>query len=183
MNNVYVDGDQIHDLEISTRKQSSLVVWRDARRVRITGSSAKRVPLRATTNPEKFVREHPYPTFRGNAATQHGKVSEPRAIHTQDVGFKILPKRTIVCQNEPWLSGSPDGVTDDGVLVEIKCPLIKNDVPVQHFEDRFATRFCDVILQDGKAVLEENGPRGYCMQVQLTNVLHRFTEMHFIHLD
>ncbi len=75
---IELNSDQAAELEIQTQNQSLSEVWHSARQMRITASSAKRVPVRATTNPDKFMREHLFPTFRGNAATKYG--SEKEAI-------------------------------------------------------------------------------------------------------
>lgn len=75
---IELNFDQAAELEIQTQNQSLSEVWHSARQPRITASSAKRVPIRATTNPDKFMREHLFPTFRGNAATKYG--SEKEAI-------------------------------------------------------------------------------------------------------
>ncbi|KAK7495572.1 hypothetical protein BaRGS_00013270 [Batillaria attramentaria] len=164
---VILDNDQINLLRASTKTQAASATWRDARRLRITASSAKKVPVKATTNPDNFVRENLYPSFRGNHATEHGQISEPKAIQAlKDMGLSLSAEGTVVSEKEPWLSGSPDGVTEDGKLVEVKCPLIKEDV--EQFSDLFKTSFCDVFLQDGKPVLDQKGKRGYYMQVQLT---------------
>lgn len=73
-------------------------------------------------------------TFDGNAATQHGNKyeDEARDIYCErygevahEIGLHPHPKYT-------WLGGSPDGITESGKLIEIKCPLrrkIKPEVP------------------------------------------------------
>lgn len=156
-------------LESKTQGQADSVVWRDSRRVRITASTAKKVPVRATTDSNNFLREHLHPSFRGNWATRHGQESEPKALETlRDMGIHLSSRGTVVSTEEPWLSASPDAVTDDGRLVEVKCPIIQDDEGITHFRERFSTMQCDVVLVDGKPVLQHNGPRGYYMQVQLT---------------
>lgn len=164
---VVLDEEQIKQLSASTKSQASSVTWRDSRRLRITASNAKKVPSRATTDPENFLREKMYPSFRGNHATEHGKLSEPKALQSlKDMGFVVTAEGSVVSSKEPWLSGSPDGITEDEKLVEVKCPLVKKDV--EHFDDIFSTPFCDVVLQDDKPVLLEKGKRGFYLQVQLT---------------
>jgi putative phage-type endonuclease len=67
--------------------------------------------------------------FRGNAATRRGTRLEPEALAhyervtgkqlwPEDVGLTLHPEYDV-------LGGSPDGITLDGVLVEIKCPLTR----------------------------------------------------------
>lgn len=75
--------------------------------------------------------------FGGNQATFHGNKWEDvaRDIYCEkynEVAHEIglYPHPTI-----NWLGGSPDGITESGKLIEIKCPLsrkITNEVPVYY---------------------------------------------------
>ena len=77
------------------------------------------------------------PKFQGNEATRHGEKyeDEARIIYEQrhnevvhELGLCPHPKYT-------FLGGSPDGVSETGKLVEIKCPMmreIKPEVP-EHY--------------------------------------------------
>lgn len=75
--------------------------------------------------------------FNGNMATQHGNKyeEEARDIYclkynevAHEIGLKGHPDYS-------WLGGSPDGITESGKLIEIKCPLkrdIKPEVPIYY---------------------------------------------------
>jgi putative phage-type endonuclease len=75
--------------------------------------------------------------FNGNAATMHGNKyeDEARDIYclkynevAHEIGLRPHPEHQ-------WLGGSPDGITESGKLLEIKCPLrreIKEEVPVYY---------------------------------------------------
>lgn len=75
--------------------------------------------------------------FHGNEATFHGNKFEDEARDIYCEKYKevsheigLYPHPTI-----KWLGGSPDGVTESGKLVEIKCPLrrkITPEVPVHY---------------------------------------------------
>ena len=113
-----------------SKEQSDSKLWHDARKLRLTASSVKKVPVRNTTNPDSILREHLLPSFRGNHASQHGKDSEPKALKEfAELGHPIVKMGNILSASEPWLSASPDGMTDkdDKVLVEVKCPLVTSD--------------------------------------------------------
>ena len=81
---------------------------------------------------------NPGDEYRGNAFTKHGNLHEDEArdllgtmynVKTNDVGLFIHPEHE-------WLGGSPDGITEDGVLIEIKCPLsrlITHDIPKYYY--------------------------------------------------
>ena len=78
------------------------------------------------------------PVFTGNEATRHGEKyeDEARILYEQrhnevvhEIGLCPHPKYT-------WLGGSPDGVSESGKLVEIKCPMSREigngEVPVHY---------------------------------------------------
>lgn len=160
---VAIDPNKCTALEHVTLEQSSSHLWHDSRKVRITASTAKKVPIRG--NPQTFIREHLYPRFHGNAATHHGLESEASALQwLEGCGFTVSRRGTVVCASEPWLSASPDGVLNSEELLEIKCPLPKSD---ESLEDLFRSQRYDVRMVEGKPQLQPNGPRGFYMQVQL----------------
>lgn len=104
--------------------------WHKQRVGRITGSIAGGVlGLSPWQTPESILRHmvrayHGAPSeFIGNPATEHGTKHERQAmlcfmrktgLHVEDVGF--LPYDT-------WLGASPDGLTDDGAVLELKTPF------------------------------------------------------------
>ena len=63
--------------------------------------------------------------FAGNAATAHGQDNESVACdkYAAATGATVLEFGFIIHETIPWLGASPDGITTDGVLVEIKCPI------------------------------------------------------------
>lgn len=157
---------QIKEIEQSTRAQSKEQLWHDMRRVRITASTAKNVPVRLTTAPDKFLSNHLHPTFHGNAATRHGAESEELARQfLQDQGYSIETKGLVVCPGEPWLAASPDGVINKDMLLEIKSPVIGKN---KSLTETLAAGNCEIKpMANGEYYLTCNGPKGYYMQVQL----------------
>ena len=72
--------------------------------------------------------------FTGNNATAHGIKYEDEARVKYENEYNEKVHELGLCQHKihDWLGASPDGVTESGKLVEIKCPLrrsITNDVP------------------------------------------------------
>ena len=63
--------------------------------------------------------------FAGNSACDHGTKHEPDAIakYEEATGRKVLEFGFIVHEEIPWLGASPDGITEDGILIEAKCPV------------------------------------------------------------
>lgn len=166
----YIDMStaQLEEIEKVTKAQSKEQVWHDARRVRITASTARKVPIRSTTAPDKFLSEHLHPSFRGNAATRQGAEGEELARdYLETMGNSIETKGLMVYKKEPWLAASPDGVINKDILLEIKSPVMGNKSIVEFL----ATKNCEVTtVPNGDKVeyhIACNGPKGYYMQVQL----------------
>lgn len=72
------------------------------------------------------------PERSGNEATAHGNKYEDEAIeHYERIyGTKVLRFGLMDSLNpdEQFLAGSPDGITQDGVLIEVKCPFRRTPV-------------------------------------------------------
>lgn len=72
--------------------------------------------------------------FKGNAATQFGTKYEPVAtsIYERRMSKKIVD---FGCLRHPnpdlfFLGASPDGISEDGVMLEIKCPTSREILPI-----------------------------------------------------
>lgn len=136
--------------------------------MRVTASTARKVPIRSTTAPDKFLSEHLHPSFRGNAATRQGAEGEELARdYLETLGNSIETKGLVVCEKEPWLAASPDGVINKDILLEIKSPVMGN----KSLAEFLATKNCDITsVANGDRVdyhIACNGPKGYYMQIQI----------------
>lgn len=111
--------------------------WLALRHNRLTASAvASAIGVNPYEKPEDLIRvKCGEGTFKGNAATAHGDKYEDVARQKYEEMYNekvhelgLLPHPTI-----DFLAGSPDGVTESGRLLEIKCPLRRNigdgDVP------------------------------------------------------
>lgn len=77
-----------------------------------------------------------YKKFYGNADTQRGTRLEPivRDMYDSMNNTKTYEIGLLVHPEHKWLGGSPDGVTEDGILIEIKCPKkISNKIPDYYY--------------------------------------------------
>ena len=159
---IKVTPTQAATLMKQTITQSSSQIWHDARKLRLTASTAKRVPKKHTTDPNKFLNEHIYPTFTGNAATKHGKDNEANVIqHLVSRGHVVERRGLVVPPDHPWLGASPDGILDGTTLLEIKCPYKSASL-----SDFFSRPNCDIKpLDDGQFQMRTNGKDGYYLQV------------------
>lgn len=82
-----------------------------------------------------------YGTFKGNVATRHGqkhedwvrdRFDEIMGTHTEEFGLLVHSDVHGEETGLDWLGASPDGITNTGALVEIKCPYrreITDEVP------------------------------------------------------
>ena len=63
--------------------------------------------------------------FIGNEATKWGTHYEDIAIekYSELRDKEVLSFGLIIHPEHSWLGGSPDGITKDGILLEVKCPL------------------------------------------------------------
>lgn len=66
-----------------------------------------------------------------NMFTAHGQKYEDEAcdLMASFLGEKVLPFGLLVHPEHPWLAASPDGVTETGKCIEIKCPLRRTIIP------------------------------------------------------
>ena len=71
---------------------------------------------KCNSNPKPFI---------GNDATRWGTHYEDIAIEKYSAlrGKEVLSFGLIIHPEHSWLGGSPDGITTDGILLEVKCPL------------------------------------------------------------
>lgn len=103
--------------------------WLDLRENMITASDiASAIGENHYESPDAFVKKKVLRTqFKGNAATAHGTLLEPlvRDLYDQRTGRKSHEIGLVQHREYPWLGASPDGVTEDGLLIEIKCPLTR----------------------------------------------------------
>ena len=71
--------------------------------------------------------------FKGNFATRRGNELEAVAMkaYEKKTGKVAWPEDIGLMQHldHPVIGGSPDGITVDGILIEIKCPLSRKIVP------------------------------------------------------
>jgi len=81
---------------------------------------------KCNANPKPFV---------GNDHTRWGQHYEDIAIekYAERYNKKVLFFGLIMHPDYPWLGGSPDGITTDGILLEVKCPpkreIIMGEIP------------------------------------------------------
>ena len=65
--------------------------------------------------------------FTGNKFTFHGQMFEPIATQIYESRFQVIVHEFGLLQHEtiPIIGASPDGITTDGIMIEIKCPYTR----------------------------------------------------------
>ena len=114
--------------------------WLDLRENMITASdAASAIGESRYESEDAFVKKKVLRTkWAGNAATAHGTLLEPIVRDLYDAKYNRKSHEIGLVQHRdyPWLGASPDGVTEDGILVEIKCPMsrkIESNVPKHYW--------------------------------------------------
>jgi len=104
--------------------EEAVDIWKISRKLRITASSAFQIPKRQATDPSRFLTNHVFGKFTGNADTARGQYGEKeaKAWYEGVIGSRINVVGTVVKPTEPWLSASPDGLLGIDTILEIKCP-------------------------------------------------------------
>jgi putative phage-type endonuclease len=91
--------------------------------------------------------------FMGNEATRWGQHYEDIAIekYSELYNKKVLAFGLLIHREYSWLGGSPDGITTDGILLEVKCPLkrkiVMGEVPHHYLSQVLLNlEICDLEL-------------------------------------
>jgi putative phage-type endonuclease len=114
--------------------------WLELRENMITASDiASAIGESQYESVDAFVKKKVLRTkWSGNAATAHGTLLEPmvRDLYDEMTGRKSHEIGLVQHRTYPWLGASPDGITEDGLLIEIKCPFsrkIEAKVPKHYY--------------------------------------------------
>ena len=152
--------------------------WFAQRKDKLTSSDVDTVLGKNTYNKPHdvlFKKNGMATPFNGNEATRHGQKYEDEAIehyckiyNKKSLSFGLLPHPTI-----SWLGGSPDDITTDGIVIEVKCPLYRKiemgKIP-QHYISQIKMNMEIAALN--KAVFIEYKPSSLTGGDMILNVIH-----------
>lgn len=152
-------------LEIGYMKQRSKK-WKLSRQEKITASKVAAIighNVKCTREMAFDAEVGKIPAFKGNRFTQHGIIYEPVALTrymqvTKKIGLKfgLIPHPVY-----DYIGGSPDLITLDGILIEVKCPFYRK-------AERIA------------AVSRGEVPEMYMPQIQLVLEITGLDEAHYV---
>jgi len=129
-----IDNNKLisHFEKLSVGGEQTSKDWHSERKKRITASSISIVLSGKLTKTylnliyEK-ISDDPS-RFTGSPATENGKMFEPvaREIYSMKTHVKVYEFGLIPHKKYDFIGASPDGITESGVLLEIKCPYSRN---------------------------------------------------------
>lgn len=118
---------------------------------------------KCAANPKPFV---------GNSATKWGTYYEDTAIekYSQIKGKEVLSFGLLIHPEYPWLGGSPDGITTDGILLEVKCPLkrkiVMGEVPHHYLSQVLLNlEICDLEVANFIEFIPGNADDDYIINI------------------
>ncbi|KAK5640569.1 hypothetical protein RI129_011380 [Pyrocoelia pectoralis] len=158
--------DEIKDIEINTRGQSSNSRWKQERSSRLTASNFGAVcKLKSTTDPSKLAKNIVCSEFRNSAAIKWGIEHEATAKLQFENDYEDLVSDCglFIDKENCFLGASPDGIIDPHHIVEIKCPWSIRDLSPQQAVNEKKIKYLK-IDQNGDVRLKEN--HNYYFQVQ-----------------
>ncbi|KAF5307214.1 hypothetical protein FQR65_LT00730 [Abscondita terminalis] len=148
-------------LQKSTVLQAGCGKWLEERRKLLTASSFYRVcRRRPTTLSKNLVKDLLYNTKSLNIfSLKHGRDNENIAKHQLEAqeNLKILPCRLFIHKESYFLGASPDGLVDNNLIIEIKCPSSAYNV-------------CpDKAIQNGKIKFWKYNIENDCFQINMND--------------
>ncbi|XP_046861077.1 uncharacterized protein LOC124454284 [Xenia sp. Carnegie-2017] len=141
-------------------------LWYDVRQPRITASKVKRCLIKPTTSPTKAIADVlNYHTPIQTKAMKDGIESEAGILKKYELisGNTVRKVGFIISSTHPFLGASPDGITNDNVLLEAKKVTAKEN-------ESFMDTLCRLYIykkKNGKLYINNNHKYYYQMQQQL----------------
>ena len=138
--------------------------WLKYREGKLTGSDMAAALKISTfkTYVELLAEKCGHPSiFKGNKYTQWGEKYEDEAVsvYENETGEKVHTFSILPHPFDPRYAFSPDGITENNILIEVKCPYcrqIKHEIPSYYFPQ----------IQLGLQILKEHGIDTYAHFVQ-----------------
>lgn len=134
----------------------------------VLGENSYKTPLsllidKCAANPKPFV---------GNAATKWGTHYEDIAIakYSELTGKEVLSFGLLIHPEHSWLGGSPDGITTDGILLEVKCPMrrkiVMGEVPHHYLSQVLLNlEICDLEIANFIEFIPGNADDDYIINI------------------
>jgi putative phage-type endonuclease len=179
MNDKFEIHEQVKKLLALPQYEQRSAEWFAQRKNKLTSSDLDTVLGRnkySTTDEVLFRKCGIEKPFAGNIATRHGQKYEDEAIdiYCKKYNKKSYPFGLIAHPTISWLGGSPDDITHDGIVIEVKCPfqrkIIMGEIPTHYLTQVLMNmEICNL----DKAVFIEYRPASMCDNNEMImNIVH-----------
>ena len=125
MNISTISGSAIEEIETNTRGQCKNRRWVRERLFRITSSNFGRI-CKATvvTNLDSLAKEMLKTRIVKCKSVDHSKMYESTVVskYEEITGNHSTECGMVICKDYSFLASSPDGLVNDNIVVEVKCP-------------------------------------------------------------
>ena len=135
--NVCMNEEDIKQLCLSTRNQSTCQGWSDARKVRITASTkAHAIKRLQRKKKEDLAQDFIAEKLISNQNLEYGSSNENKAIDNYKKVFNVQVVKAgfFLHPLQPWLGASVDGIVIDNRqvtrILEVKCPISCTAKPI-----------------------------------------------------
>ena len=123
---IELNNTKCEELEENTRGQSKNPLWRKERLHRLQSSNFGRIcKLTDRTDADDLAKAYTMPSKITSKYLRHGNTYESVAIdeYGKITGNIVTNCGIFVNPQHPYLGSSPDGIVNEKLLVEVKCPL------------------------------------------------------------
>lgn len=159
-----ITEEERHQIEENTRDQANSITWQGARAIRMTSSTFGKI-CKATDRCDKEELAQSFLSFSNINAVplKHGIKYEvvAREAYENKTGQKVKKCGLFIDVTMPFLAASPDGLVDDELLIEVKCPYTSRDKAIS---PAYVTYLRSI---DGELKLKTNHNYYYQIQGQL----------------
>jgi len=128
-----ITREKITAIEERTRGQAKNITWKLERTKRLPSSMFGRI-CKATDRTDKFKLAKSFTLVHDVKAAplEHGKKHESVAInkYIEDTGNNVKQCGLFVSIDFPYLASSPDGLLSQDNIIEVKCPYVSRDKPI-----------------------------------------------------
>lgn len=129
LNLVEVSREKAVEIESKTKQNSMKTAWRSERCHHLTSSAFGKICKSKLENGSKLAKTLLNPVSFSAAAVNHGLKYEQAALRQYSAltGNDIEECGLFVSPDTPFLAATPDGITVNGIVVEVKCPFVAKD--------------------------------------------------------
>lgn len=157
-----ITHEQRETIAQNTLGQSNNLLWHAQRKMRITASRFGSICKAVTANLDALAISIIQPKPFSSPATAHGIKYEQVAVRKYEsmTSQTVKPSGVWVSLYKPYIAATPDGLVDENLIVEVKCPF--------SIKDSYITPGCiSYLTSDTELTLHSSHDYYYQIQGQL----------------